>query len=124
VKAIAALGLVLSLNLSLAAGCGQADTDGGARQRQRPTAGTAVIFGTTLDAATGEPLVGVEVTGPEGARGLSDEHGNFVLSNIPEGSSGRLRAKSRDGREAVNLLRPLRNDRLEVVMHLRTPERP
>ena len=118
-KAFAVLALILGSGL--AAGCSRDDTSGGARERQRPAAGTAVIFGTTLDAATGEPLAGVEVTGPGGARGLSDEHGNFVLSDIPEGTSGRLLAKGPDGREAVNLLRPLRNARLEVVMHLRAP---
>ena len=117
-NAVAASALVLGL--SLAAGCGRSDS--GADQReQRPAAGTAVIFGTTLDADTGEPLVGVEVSGPGGAHAVSDERGRFVLSNIPEGSAGRLQAKSRDGREAVNLLRPLRNARLEVVLHLRAP---
>jgi hypothetical protein len=121
VNAISALGLVVALGL--AAGCGRSDPGDGARE-QRPAAGTALIFGTTLDADTGEPLVGVDVSGPGGARGISDEHGNFVLSNIPEGTSGRLLAKSRDGREAVNLLRPLRNARLEVVMHLRAPNHP
>jgi hypothetical protein len=119
VNAIATLALVLCLGP--AAGCGREDTGGGLRERPRPAAGTALIFGTTLDAGTGEPLVGVEVTGPGGARGISDERGKFVLSDIPEGTSGRLLARSRDGREAINTLRPLRNARLEVVMHLRAP---
>ena len=118
-KAIAGA-LMCALAWGSATSCGGADSGGGARER--PAAGTAVIFGTTLDAGTGEALVGIEVTGPGGTHGLSDEHGTFVLSNIPEGTSGRLLARSRDGRlEAVNHLRPLRNARLEVVMHLRPP---
>ncbi len=87
---------------------------------EAPAAGTAIVTGTTLDAATGQPLGRVEVSGPGGATATSDEAGRFVLRGLPEGLSGELRARSRDGKkEAVNHLRTLRNERLEVVLHLR-----
>jgi hypothetical protein len=84
-----------------------------------PATGTAVVTGTTLDAATGRPLAGVEVTGPGGVTATSDDHGRFVLSGLPEGLAGELRARGPGGLEAVNQLRALRNERLEVVLHLR-----
>ena len=100
-----ALGLAAGL---LLAACGGPHTGA-------PAPGTAVITGTTLDAATGQPLAGVEVTGPGGQRTTSDPAGRFVLRGIPEGQTGEVRARAPDGREAANPLRPLQNERLEVV---------
>lgn len=102
---------VLAACLALAA-CGSGDRD-------HPPPGTAIVTGTTLDAATGEPLAGVHVVGPGDARSTSDGFGRFILRGIPEGLSGDLTARTDDGREATNPLRPLRNERLEVVLHLR-----
>jgi hypothetical protein len=80
-----------------------------------------MIRGTTLEAATRSPLAGVLVSGPEGSSAVSDPHGRFVLRGLREGAAGELRARSRDGLEATNPLQPLRNEVLEVVMHLREP---
>jgi len=104
-------GLALLALLALAA-CGSGDRD-------HPPPGTAVITGTTVDAATGRLLPGVLVEGPGPTRTTSDGAGRFVLRGIPEGLSGLLTARTEDGREASNPLRPLRNERLEVVLHLR-----
>jgi len=108
---VSARGLVLAACLALVA-CGSGDYD-------NPPPGTAVVTGTTLDAATGEPLGGVQVVGPGDAQTTSDEAGRFVLVGLPEGLAGELTARTDDGREATNPLRPLRNERLEVVLHLR-----
>jgi hypothetical protein len=83
-----------------------------------PAEGTAVVFGTTVDALTGEPLAGVTVQGPGGASTVSNDEGRFLLAGLPEGAQGELVARTADGREAKNLLRPLRNARLEVVLRL------
>lgn len=104
-------GLALAACLALSA-CGAGDYD-------NPPPGTAVVTGTTVDAATGEPLAGVQVFGPGDVRATSDASGRFALVGLPEGQAGDLTARTEDGREATNPLRPLRNERLEVVLHLR-----
>ena len=84
-----------------------------------PAEGTATIVGTCLDGDTGEPLAGVEVVAPGGQTARSDDRGRFVLEDLPEGLEGDLVATTRDGREAINHLQPLKHVRLEVVLHLR-----
>ncbi len=78
-----------------------------------------MIVGTCLDGESGEPRPGAETTGPGRVTPRSDDHGRFALVDVPEGSSGELVAKASDGREATNVLRPLKHGRLEVVLHLR-----
>ena len=111
------------LLVALAAGCGgdaSAPGGGGAgTQEAPPPAGTAVVSGTTVDAATGEPLAGVEVTGPGGVSAVSDVRGRFRLEGLSEGASGEVVARAADGRMGSLTLRPLANARLEVVLYLR-----
>jgi hypothetical protein len=114
----------LSLLTLLAASCGSGGDHTSRSSTSisslgEPAEGTAMIVGTCLDGATGEPLSGVEVTGPSGATARSDDHGRFVLADLPEGLSGELVATAPDGRKATNVLRPLKHARLEVVLHLR-----
>lgn len=81
--------------------------------------GAPIVAGATLDAETGEALVGVLVEGPRGTRSVSDPAGRFELIGLEEGDSGVLRA-SRGTEYAGSLpLRPLAAGRLEVVFHLR-----
>jgi hypothetical protein len=80
-----------------------------------------VVRGTTLDALSGEPLAGVEVTLPNGERASSDAAGRFEFAGLPEGLSGPLRALAADGATAENPLRPLVPGVLEVVLRLRRP---
>jgi hypothetical protein len=78
-----------------------------------------VVCGATLDAETGEPLVGVLVEGPRGSRAVSDPAGRFELLGLEVGDSGLLKA-TRGAEYAGDLpLRPLAAGRLEVVFHLR-----
>ena len=114
--------LPLLLLAALAAGCGRdASAPGGAAGAAEapPPAGTAVVSGTTVDAATGEPLPGVEVSGPGGVSAVSDARGRFRLEALPVGASGEVVARTHDGRTGSLTLRPLANARLEVVLHLR-----
>jgi len=117
-----ALALVLALAL---AGCG---TDGAERAAGSPGGGSsalgarsATITGTVVDAESGAVVAGVSIEGPGGARAKSDERGRFTLSGLPVGGEGQIVARSQDGREAVNRLRPLRPGTLEVVLRLRRP---
>ena len=81
--------------------------------------GPAVIRGTTIDAASGQPLPGVAVQGPGGTTATSDRDGRFELPGLPVGFEGELVATSDDGRSARNPLRPLKEGPLEVVLVLR-----
>lgn len=115
-----AVALLVALPLGVAA-CGAGGdhpsrSDGSLAE---PAEGTAMIVGTCLDGETGDPLAGVEVVSPGGETARSDDHGRFVLADLPEGLSGELVATARDGRTATNELRPLKHARLEVVLHLR-----
>jgi len=108
---LAARSLVALLGALLgAAGCGRAD--GGEPDGH----GGTLVVGTVLEAATGEPLAGVQITGPGAARAVSDARGRFSLT--VEGP-GTLQAEGRDGLRASNPLQSLHGDRLEVVLHLR-----
>ncbi|HVS09517.1 MAG TPA: carboxypeptidase regulatory-like domain-containing protein [Planctomycetota bacterium] len=115
--------LLAILLAALAAGCGRdasAPGRGAAGATEAPPpAGTAVVSGTTIDAATGEPLAGVEVTGPGEVSAVSDARGRFRLEGLPVGASGEVVARTHDGRTGSLTLRPLANARLEVVLHLR-----
>ena len=82
---------------------------------------TAEIRGTVIDALTGVPVAGASIEGPAGARATSDEHGRFHLTGLPVGAEGDLVARSKQGGEAHNPLRPLRSGTLEVVLRLRKP---
>ena len=82
--------------------------------------GNAKLTGTVLDAATGMPVGGVTVEA-FGKTCKSGADGRFLLSQLPEGRRGTLRAKASDGRRAENSLQPLRAGGLEVVLHLKVP---
>ena len=81
--------------------------------------GAPVVCGATLDAETGEPLVGVLVEGPRGSRAVSDPAGRFELLGLELGDSGVLRATRGAEYQGDLPLRPLAAGRLEVVFHLR-----
>jgi hypothetical protein len=78
-----------------------------------------VVSGATLDAETGEPLVGVLVEGPRGARAVSDPAGRFELIGLKLGDQGVLSASRGAEYRGELPLRPLAEGRLEVVFHLR-----
>ena len=105
----AALSAALAAGWSLAQGCGVEP-----EAQRRP--GAFEVFGTVLEAATGEPLAGVQIRGPGGATATSDERGHFALE---VDGAGDLLAVGPDGLEAVNRLQPAHGERLEVVLHLR-----
>ena len=118
------LGLVLALVL---AACG---TDGGERSRGETAlspaevvrgARLAQVTGTVVDALSGAPVAGATIEGPGGTRATSDARGRFTLSGLPLGAEGELVARSADGAEARNRLRPLQAGTLEVVLRLRRP---
>jgi hypothetical protein len=119
-KHITTILVAASLALAGCSGSGAERQGSSSVHGEPPATGTAIVTGTTLDAATGQPLEGVVVTGPGGVSATSDAAGRFVLKGLPEGASGELHARSRDGGQtAVNVLQALRNERLEVVLHLR-----
>jgi hypothetical protein len=79
----------------------------------------ATVVGTVLDAATREPLAGVDVRGPHDSRATSDAAGRFRLESLHAGEAGEVVARSDDGLEARVALRPLSPGELEIVLHLR-----
>jgi hypothetical protein len=97
--------LIASLTLVGCSGSGAERQGSSAVHGKPPASGTAIVTGTTLDAATGQPVGGVEVSGPGGVTATPDDAGRFVLKDLPEGVAGELRARSRDGKQAVNQLR-------------------
>lgn len=109
--------------LAVLAAVGAPACDGGASGARASDARPArvTIVGTCLRAATGEPLEGATVTGPGGVRARSGPRGEFELSGLARGTSGELRAEFDGGLFASVPLRPLADDRLEVVLHLRRP---
>ena len=88
----------------------------GAGEAGEHAAGTFEVQGTVLEAATGEPLAGVQVRGPGGATATSDERGRFALR---ASGAGDLVAEAPGGLSAVNPLQMPSGERLEVVLHLR-----
>lgn len=103
-----------SLLLLCAAGCSDAAEANHEQDRVR-------VRGTVLRAADLEPVEGAMVTGPGGVRVRSGPDGRFELRGIRRGASGELSAELEGGLRATLPLRPLENDELEVVMHLRRP---
>jgi hypothetical protein len=83
-----------------------------------PPAGTAIVVGTVIDLATGEPAAGVEIAVPGARRVRSDAEGRFEARGVPVGTAGEVRARAEDGREALVRLLPLANERREIVLHL------
>ena len=108
----------LLLTLVLATACGDAGAPSHATPEAEPSRAASIV-GTTLDAASGESLAGVEVRTPDGRRCLSDERGWFELGGLPTGWSGEITARAADGRSDARGLRPLAAGALEVVLHLR-----
>ena len=78
----------------------------------------AVVSGTVIDAATGEPLGGVKIVGPHGTQCVSGGDGRFELDGLHAGDAGAISASGSDGRAATLELRPLRPGVLEVVLRL------
>lgn len=113
-----ALGLVVWSRARREPGRTAASAPGGPAAAE-PREERVVVRGTTLDAESGEPLPGVEVTAPDGSRTRSDAAGRFEFVDLPEDLSGPLRARADDGRSAENPLRPLARGVLEVVLRLR-----
>lgn len=91
----------------------------GAKAREAASDKACSIAGTTVDAATGEALAGVSITGPKGARATSDKSGRFVIADLPAGTTGEVEAVAKDGRKARVSLRPLAAGTLEIVLHLK-----
>ncbi len=81
--------------------------------------GPPVVVGTVLEAASGQPVAGATVTGPNGATAETDADGRFRLKGLSAGDGGTLKAVGPAGLEGQVKLRPLAGGRLEVVLHLR-----
>ena len=82
---------------------------------------TAIVVGTVVDAASGEPLADVRVEGPGGKHATSDAAGHFQVAAFPAGTEGELTAKTADGRSGRVMLRKLEPRPLEVVIQLSKP---
>lgn len=108
-KTLLALGLTLVLALACACAC----SGGKSRPGQE-----AVVVGSVIDAATGQPASGIRLEGPEGSCAISDERGRFEMEGLRAGDSGELVAQAPDGRRGGVTLRPLAPGRLEVVVQL------
>ena len=108
-----ALLLVLAalLGLVLSGAC----TGGG--PPSRPGA-EAVVTGTVLDAATGDPIAGAHVEGPAGSRAVSGSDGRFRLEGLRERDEGEIVARTDDGRAGSVHVRPLAPGGLEIALHL------
>ncbi len=65
-------------------------------------------------------MSGARIEGPLGSTAKSDAHGRFELADVPEGTSGEVRASASGGRKAQVTLRALTAGRLEVVLQLTT----
>lgn len=81
----------------------------------------AIVVGTVLDAASGEPVADVRVEGPEGKHATSDSSGRFQFAAFTVGTEGELTAKTSDGRRGRVKLRKLEPRPLEVVIQLSKP---
>lgn len=79
------------------------------------------VRGTVLRAADLEPVEGAVVSGPGGSRTRSGPDGRFELKGIPRGAAGEVLAELEGGLVAKVPVRPLEQDELEVVLHLRRP---
>jgi phosphomannomutase len=114
-RALLWLALLPALALPPACGGGRAP----ASMDREPAAGRRVVAGTVLDAATGAPVQGAEISAPGGGKGRSDASGRFTLE-LPVEASGTLTARAADGRTGSVLLRAAREGvrRLEVVLHV------
>jgi hypothetical protein len=99
----------LLLALACACACSRRDARAGEE---------ALVVGTVLDAATGAPLAGVRVEGPNGTSAVSESDGRFELEGLHAGDRGEVVAKTDDGRTGSVTLRALSKGRLEVVVHL------
>ncbi|MBL8857483.1 MAG: hypothetical protein JNL28_03130 [Planctomycetes bacterium] len=102
------------VGLGFLAGCGS----NGKTQAGSAATGSAVVCGTVLVAATGEPAANVRIEGPHGRSTKSDKQGRFELKDLGVGTCGELCAKDDSGRVASLQLRPLAAGRLEVVLQL------
>ncbi len=83
-----------------------------------PKAGPPVVVGTVIEAASGAPVAGATILGPDGSETVTDEAGRFRLKGLPPGASGDLKASAGLLEGSVRL-RPLTGGRLEVVLHVR-----
>lgn len=107
--------LVLAAGLLLACACGSRRDELRSGARGAP----ALVVGTVLDAATGEPLGGVRVRGPHGTSAVSARDGRFELRGLHEGDSGELQAELSGGATHRQVLRTLAPGPIEVVIHVR-----
>lgn len=85
-----------------------------------PPEGSAVVCGTVIDLATGEPAEGVELS-LCGKHARSDADGRFQIAGLSVGDQGELLARAGTGasmREARNPIQPLSRERREVVVQL------
>jgi len=105
--------LILALTLVLALACACACSGGKSRPGEE-----AVVVGSVIDAATGLPVSGIRLEGPEKTHAVSDERGRFQLEGLRAGDAGEVVAKAPDGRKGSVTLRPLAPGRLEVVVQL------
>ncbi len=117
---LALLGAACSCSPKSNSGPGAGAADGGAEQSTEIQNGNAKVTGTVLDAASGMPVGGAAIEA-FGKSCKSGADGRFVLTQLPEGRKGVLRAKASGGRSAENALQPLRPGGLEVVLHLTAP---
>ncbi len=97
---------------------GESGSPGEASQPSLPAQGTAIVCGSVIDLQSGAPAAGVSVAGPGGQTARTDDQGRFELRGLPLGTAGEVRARSNDGRVAVNVLVPLGHERREIVLYL------
>jgi hypothetical protein len=81
----------------------------------------AIVVGTVLDVATGNPVSGVRLEGPHESRADSGDDGRFEMGGLRAGDTGEIVAHASDGRSGSITLQPLPAGRLEVVVYLRRP---
>ena len=97
---------------------GESGTPGETSRPESPAEGTAIVCGSVIDLKSGAPASGVSVVGPGGKATRTDDQGRFELRGLALGTAGEVRARTDDGREALNVLMPLGHERREIVMHL------
>jgi hypothetical protein len=118
-------GLVLAA-LALAGtlpSCGPCSRTGDGSGSAAARDGRPAVVGMALDARNGEPLGGVRIEGPDGARTVSKQNGRFALEGLAPGIRARITGSLEDGRRAERSVGPLgQGQRLEIVLRLAAPK--
>jgi len=112
--------VVCSALLCAVPACGRGEDNvrvGGSTFPAPPPRGTAVLCGSVIDLASGEPAAQALVS-VAGREVRSDAAGRFEIDGLPAGTRGTVRARAADGREVALELLPLGGERREIVLSL------